>query len=70
MCTLPFLHAVLWFCIRAAGNSMHRSAIWLENIGTTGFDSAHYYLHADTSFRRSGTGRCFDVAVSIPGEAC
>ena len=49
---------------------MNRRAIWLENIGTTGFDNADCYLHADTSFRPSGTGMCFDVAVSISGEAC
>ena len=68
---LPFLYAVLWFCIfGAAGVSMNRRAIWLENIGTTGFDNADCYLHADTSFRPSGTGMCFDVALSISGEAC
>ena len=62
MCPLPFLYAVLWFCIfGAAGISMNRRAIWLENIGTTGYDNADCYLH---------TGMCFDVAVSISGEAC
>ena len=68
---MPFLYAVLWFCIfGAAGISMNRRAIWLENIGTTGFDNADCYLHADTSFRPSSTGMCLDVAVSISGEAC
>eukprot|EP00439_Symbiodinium_sp_Y106_P004679 s13496_g1.t1 len=52
------------------GVSMNRRAIWLENIGTTGFDNADCYLHADTSFRPSATGMCFDVALSISGEAC
>ena len=42
MCPLPFLYAVLWFCIfGVAGISMNRRAIWLENIGTTGFDNAN-----------------------------
>ena len=49
---------------------MNRRAIWLENIATTGFDNADCYLHADTSFRPSATGMCFDVALSISGEAC
>ncbi|CAE7808258.1 unnamed protein product, partial [Symbiodinium microadriaticum] len=39
-----------------------------HNIGTTGFDNAVCYLHADTSFRPSGADMCFDVAVSISGE--
>ncbi|OLP83585.1 hypothetical protein AK812_SmicGene35636 [Symbiodinium microadriaticum] len=43
---------------------MNRRAIWLENIGATGFDSAGYYLHAVTSFRPSGgdsPGYWFDL---------
>ena len=68
--TLPFMYAVLWFCIfGAAGIRMNRRAIWLENIGTTEFGNADYFLHTDTTFRPSGAGKCFDVPASIPGEA-
>jgi len=68
--TLPFMYAVLWFCIfGAAGIRMNRRAIWLENIGTTEFGNADYFLHTDTNFRPSGAGKCFDVPASIPGEA-
>ncbi|CAE7719937.1 IGHMBP2, partial [Symbiodinium sp. CCMP2456] len=68
--TLPFMYAVLWFCIfGAAGIRMNRRAIWLENIGTTEFGNADYFLHTDTNFRPSAAGRCFDVPASIPGDA-
>ncbi|CAE7940913.1 hypothetical protein AK812_SmicGene11617 [Symbiodinium microadriaticum] len=34
MYTLPFMYAVLWFCILSAGGiGMNRGAIWLESMG-------------------------------------
>ncbi|CAE7583152.1 unnamed protein product [Symbiodinium natans] len=68
--TLPFLYAVLWFCIfGAAAIRMNRRAIWLENVGTELYGNADYFLHTDLTFRPSGAGKCFDVPASLPGDA-
>ena len=66
--TLPVLYAALWFCVfGAAAIRMNRRAIWLENLGTSMFGNADYFLHTDTTFRPSGAGKCFDVPATLPG---
>ena len=55
VCTLPSMHAVLWFCIfGAACIGMSRRVIWLENIGAMEFVNADCYFHAMSAIQKLG----------------
>ena len=56
---MPFMYAVLWFCIfRAVGIGMNLRAIWLENMGTT-------TMRTTTSTRTRAFGHAVQAATSM-----
>jgi len=68
--TLPFMYAVLWFCIfGAAAIRMDRRAHWLQDLGTTLYNNSAYFQHTAPMFRPANAGPCFDVPTTLPGDA-
>merc|ERR550532_1111309 len=61
--SVPFLYALVWFCtFGGAAIRMHRRAEFLSQLGGDEF------LAANTDFRPTGAGKCFDVPRSMPAK--
>ena len=63
MYTLPFVHALLWFCIFGAADWLETSArSWTTRFATSAPST-------QTCASGAAPGTCFDLRLSIPGDA-